>query len=67
MPHKKEFPMDDLEDPLDLLNDDGDGVVEMCLLGEEEELKKKGMSGNSGCCLVFLIICSSLAIAGWYY
>jgi hypothetical protein len=57
--------VDDFEDPLDLFNDDGDGVVEMCLLKEEEVLKKKGMSENSGCCLVFLVICSSLAIAGW--
>jgi hypothetical protein len=32
--------MDDFdEDPLDLLEDDGDGVIEMCLLLDDEEAK----------------------------
>ena len=40
------------DDPLDLLNDDGDGVVEMSLLEEEEKRSKTGGSNKSGCCLV---------------
>jgi hypothetical protein len=56
--------MEDFDDPLDLLNDDGDGVVEMSLLEEEEKLKKGG-GNKSGCCVVFLLISSSLTIAGW--
>ncbi|MFC1818939.1 hypothetical protein ACFL0B_07595 [Thermodesulfobacteriota bacterium] len=55
-----------IDDPLDLLEDDGDGVVEMSLL-EEEERQKKGSSNNkSGCSIVFLVLGSSLLIAGWY-
>ena len=57
--------MEDFDDPLDLLNDDGDGVVEMSLLEEEEKLKKGGNKNSSGCCVVFLLISSSLTIAGW--
>jgi hypothetical protein len=56
--------MEDFDDPLDLLNDDGDGVVEMSLLEEEEKLKKGG-GNKSGCCVVFLLVSSSLTIAGW--
>ena len=36
--------MNDSEDPLDLLDDDGDGVVEMCLLDEEEKREKANVS-----------------------
>ena len=58
--------MEDYDDPLDLLDDDGDGVIEMCLLEEEEKLKKSGRPGkNSGCCVVFLLLGSSLILAGW--
>ena len=57
--------MEDFDDPLDLLDDDGDGVIEMCLLEEEEKLKKGGNKKSSGCCVVFLLISSSLTIAGW--
>ena len=56
--------MDDFDDPLDLLNDDGDGVIEMCLLEEEEKHKKRG-SNKSGCCVVFLLLNSSLILVGW--
>ena len=57
--------MEDSDDPLDLLNDDGDGVVEMCLLEEEEKRKKGGGDNKNGCCLALLVIGSALAIAGW--
>jgi hypothetical protein len=58
--------MQDFEDPLDLLEDDGDGVIEMSILEEEEKQSKKGGSNNnSSCCVVFLILSSSMIIAGW--
>jgi hypothetical protein len=58
--------MQDFDDPLDLLDDDGDGVVEMSILEEEETRKKGGSSTKSGCSKVFLVLGSSLLIAGWY-
>jgi hypothetical protein len=57
--------MKDSGDPLDLLNDDGDGVVELCLLEEEEKHKKTGSRNTSGCSVLFLVLGSSLIIAGW--
>jgi len=53
-------------DPLDLLDDDGDGVVEMALIEEEEKIKKSRGKKNSGCCIVFLLLGSSLVFTGWY-
>ena len=53
------------DDPLDLLDDDGDGVVEMSLLDEEEKHKKSDSNKNTGCCVVFLVLGSSLILAGW--
>jgi len=50
---------------LDLLNDDGDGVIEMCLLDEAEKRNRGGSANKSGCCLAILLIGSALAIAGW--
>ncbi len=47
--------MNEREDPLDLLDDDGDGVIEMCLL-EEQKLKKGNGSQNPGCCTAFFLI-----------
>ena len=46
------------EDPLDLLDDDGDGVVEMCLFFDENNKKKQGKipRHNNGCCVVFLLL-----------
>ena len=45
--------MDDFdEDPLDLLEDDGDGVIEMGLFFDKDEKEKQSGSkppGNSGC------------------
>ena len=58
--------MQDFDDPLDLLNDDGDGVVEVSLFEEEEKLQKGGRGKKSGCCIVFLTLSSSLILAGWY-
>ncbi|MDH3331911.1 MAG: hypothetical protein WBD61_09995 [Desulfobulbales bacterium] len=57
--------MKDFDDPLDLLDDDGDGVVEMSILEEEEKSLKDGRRKNSGCCVVFLVLGSSLILAGW--
>ncbi len=54
------------DDPLDLLDDDGDGVNEMCLLFEEDE-KKKGSKppSNSGCCVLLFVMGSAVLMAGW--
>jgi hypothetical protein len=53
--------MEDGNDPLDLLHDDGDSVVEMSLLDDEEEKRKKGGNNNrSGCCVVLILIGASL-------
>jgi hypothetical protein len=57
--------MKDFDDPLDLLNDDGDGAVEICILEEEEKLIKGGASNKSGCCVVLLMLTSSLLIGAW--
>jgi len=56
------------EDPLDLLDDDGDGVNEMCLFFDEDEKDKqsgKKSPGNSGCCVLLLGVGTSLLMAGW--
>ena len=58
--------MSDFDDPLDLLDDDGDGVVEISLIEEEEKLKKSSGNKNSGCCIVIFLLGSSLITAGWY-
>ena len=60
--------MDFDEDPLDLLDDDGDGVIEMGLFFDDD--KKGNDSGskppvNSGCCVVILGMGASLLIIGW--
>ena len=45
------------EDPLDLLEDDGDGVIEMGLFLDEDTKEQSGSGSpqNSGCCVVLLI------------
>ena len=54
--------MDDFEDdPLDLLEDDGDGVIETILMEEEE----KPIQHRTGC-VVLLIGVGSSAGAGWW-
>jgi len=55
--------MPEHEDPHDLLDDDGDGVIEMCLL-EEEKHKKGNGSRNTGCCIAFFLIGISL-LTSW--
>ncbi|KPJ97507.1 MAG: hypothetical protein AMJ60_10980 [Desulfobacterales bacterium SG8_35] len=57
--------MKDPADPMDLLNDDGSGTVEMCLLEEEGKHKKDGRNTPSGCCIVLLLLGTSLTIAAW--
>ena len=58
--------MEDFDDPLDLLDDDGDGVIEMAILEEEEKQSKKGRNKNSsGCSVIFFLLGSSVIIAGW--
>ncbi len=61
--------MDDFnEDPLDLLEDDGDGVNEMCMFFDEDVEDKQGGGkppSNSGCCVVLLTIGGSMAMVGW--
>ena len=39
------------DDPLDLLEDDGDGVIEMCLFFDEDAEKKKSQKSpqKTGC------------------
>ena len=51
--------MQDSDDPLGLLNDDGDGVNEMSLLDKEEKSKKSGSNNKSGYSVVFLMLSSS--------
>ena len=54
--------MDDFDDdPLDLLEDDGDGVIETILMEEEEKpiLERTG-------CAVLLIGVGSTVGAGWW-
>ena len=52
--------MYDFDDELDLLDDDGDGVIEMCLLDEESSEKGSKPPDKSGCCVAFFLIGSSL-------
>ena len=53
------------EDPLDLLEDDGDGVIEMGLFFDEDKQSGNKPPGNSGCCVVFLAIGTSIGTAAW--
>lgn len=53
----------DFDDDLDLLDDDGDGVIEVCILEEEEN----GNTSNSksGCCVVLFVLGSSTLLSIW--
>lgn len=56
------------EDPLDLLEDDGDGVIEMPLFFDEDSKNKQGErppASHSGCCVLLLGLITSLLIFGW--
>ena len=50
------------EDPLDLLEDDGDGVIETILLSEEEE---KPVLERTGCSFLLLSLGSSVGVGWW--
>ena len=55
------------EDPLDLLEDDGDGVNEMCLFfddGSEKKNSKRSPQGT-GCAIVLLLMGASIISAGF--
>ena len=52
--------MNDFDDPLDLFDDDGDGVVEMSLLEEEERKNTKSDKDSSGCGIVLFLIGSTV-------
>ena len=55
------------EDPLDLLEDDGDGVIEMGLFFDEDEKNKQSGNkppGGGGCCFVLLGMGTSVLMAG---
>ena len=45
------------EDPLDLLEDDEDGVIETILLFDDEE--EKGIKVRTGCCFPIIIVLST--------
>ncbi len=49
--------MDFDEDPLDLLEDDGDGVNEMCLLFDENEKKQNSQKPPQGTGCSVLLLC----------
>ena len=55
------------DDPLDLLEDDGDGVNDTLLFFDEKE---KGQQGHvpqtgSGCCVVLFLVSSALVGMGY--
>ena len=51
------------EDPLDLLEDDGDGVIETILLEEEEN---KPVQARTGCAVLLFGIVSSTGVSWWF-
>jgi len=57
--------MENFDDPLDLLDDDGDGVVEMGLLGAEKD--KKGDDLKNRSCCVALVLFGSFFLSLWGY
>ncbi len=62
--------MDDFDDdPLDLLDDDGDGVIEMCLFFDEDKKQGKGSGpqNNGGCCVVLLAVGASSIVIGYTF
>ena len=62
--------MDDFDDdPLDLIDDDGDGVIEMSLFFDEEQKKEKGNGPrhNGGCCVVLLAVGTSSFVIGYTF
>lgn len=59
--------MDFDEDPLDLLEDDGDGVVEMGLFFDHDGQKGSNQNNSSkgGCCVVLCMLSGSIAAIGF--
>ncbi|MFH1214902.1 MAG: hypothetical protein V1706_00205 [Pseudomonadota bacterium] len=57
--------MNEHEDPLGLLDDDGDGVIEMCLLEEDEQFQQKGKNNKKGCCVFLMVLGSSALLSIW--
>lgn len=58
--------MDDFdEDPLDLLEDDDDGVNETILLFDKDAENQQPTIKNSGCTVVLMILTCSLLSAGF--
>ena len=59
--------MSHYEDPLDLLEDDGDGIIEMCLFFDEDSDKKnpKGSPQKAGCSVMLLLMGTSVILAGF--
>jgi hypothetical protein len=55
------------EDPLDLLEDDGDGVNEMCLFFDDgmEKKNSKGSPQGTGCGFVLLLMGASVITSGF--
>ncbi|MCB2217764.1 hypothetical protein [Desulfofustis glycolicus] len=58
--------MDDFdEDPLNLLENDGDGVNETILLFDRDAKNQQPPVENRGCAVVLMILTSSLLSAGF--
>lgn len=55
--------MTDDEDPLDLFDDDGDGVIETILLLDDEE--EKPVLQRKGCAVLLVGVGSSFGIGWW--
>ncbi len=53
------------DDPLDLLEDDGDGVIETILMEDGDKEQPSSPRGSSGCCVVLLGIGASVG-SGWW-
>jgi hypothetical protein len=56
------------EDPMDLLDDDGDGVNEMCLFFDEEGDQQKSSKSpqGTGCGVVLLLMGASVISSGFF-
>ena len=55
------------EDPLDLLEDDGDGVIDTILFFDEDEEKREGFRPpqKSGCCVLLILMGSIFTSVGF--
>jgi len=55
---------DFVEDPLDLFEDDCDGVIEMGLFFDKDKQSEKKPPGGGGCCVVLLGMGTSILMVG---